>query len=603
MRRAVAAVLLLVVAVSVPVFGGTSPVSAAGETKRSGYWMLGSDGGVFAFGDARELGDQSSVLRVNPSFRGSPVKRHESVDLEPSPSGDGYWVLSNAGSIDAYGDARGRVSIDEGALTLNAGEQATSLSVTPSGNGLWVFTSQGRTITYGDARHLGDMSGTPLNGPVLDAVPTPLGNGYYMVGSDGGIFAFGDAAFHGSMGGKRLNAPVQSLVPDGDGTGYWLVASDGGIFAFNAPFRGSMGGQRLNKPVTGMVRFGDGYLMVGEDGGIFSFSDQPFFGSLGDRPPVRPIVSVAAFGATSLKAATSPSTSQPSATTSPEATTTTGGAAPPSTTTSTAPPPTTTTAPPTTTTTRPPGTDPSTGVPTYEYNCLGESETVRVWIYDRSVNAETWAVDNPCTNDWVVVGFSDGSDSAGSGRMLNVAPQMSFREPAAGWMTDRPGTEYVDVSGEPYTTCDVGSELWEIGPDTAGELELLAVCPTRGDERDLHYDGPLCFGRIPDHIGSARDDRWGNEDDDVNGDGYVTIYGGDGSDYWSSRDIDSGTFIDTWFCGGPGDDSASGWLEAIDGGDGNDRFSPSACGTSWRHPTIVNVEVVYPYDECPEGTP
>ncbi|MDQ1567755.1 MAG: hypothetical protein QOF96_2635, partial [Actinomycetota bacterium] len=111
---------------------------------------------------------------------------------------------------------------------------------------------------------------------------------------DGGIFAFGDAHFQGSMGGKKLNAAVQSLVPDGDGAGYWLVASDGGIFAFDAPFRGSMGDRKLNRPVTGMVRFGDGYLMVGEDGGIFNFSSGAFAGSLGANPPARPVVSVAA---------------------------------------------------------------------------------------------------------------------------------------------------------------------------------------------------------------------------------------------------------------------------------------------------------------------
>jgi hypothetical protein len=30
--------------------------------------------------------------------------------------------------------------------------------------------------------------------------------------------------------------------------------------------------------------------MVGADGGIFSFSDKPFVGSLGANPPLRPIV-------------------------------------------------------------------------------------------------------------------------------------------------------------------------------------------------------------------------------------------------------------------------------------------------------------------------
>jgi hypothetical protein len=34
--------------------------------------------------------------------------------------------------------------------------------------------------------------------------------------------------------------------------------------------------------------------MVGEDGGIFNFSDKPFSGSLGDRALAKPIVSVAA---------------------------------------------------------------------------------------------------------------------------------------------------------------------------------------------------------------------------------------------------------------------------------------------------------------------
>jgi hypothetical protein len=43
-----------------------------------------------------------------------------------------------------------------------------------------------------------------------------------------------------------------------------------------------------------MVPFGNGYLMVGEDGGIFNFSDRPFLGSLGASPPPSPIVAVAA---------------------------------------------------------------------------------------------------------------------------------------------------------------------------------------------------------------------------------------------------------------------------------------------------------------------
>jgi myo-inositol-hexaphosphate 3-phosphohydrolase len=257
------------------------PVQTA---NRSGYWMVGSDGRVYNFGDAKAYGDVSLAPGA------------QAVDLEPTPSGNGYWIVDDMGHIFARGDAR-TFGGDVDRSMLSSTEVITSISATKTGNGYWVFTNLGRAIPFGDAVFYGDMSKTKLNGPVLDSIPTASGKGYYMVGSDGGIFSFGDAVFMGSMGGKPLNKPVQSLVPDGDGSGYWLVASDGGIFAFDAPFKGSMGAIKLNKPVTGMVRYGDGYLMVGEDGGIFSFSSKKFAGSLGDNPPAKPITSVAVLDA------------------------------------------------------------------------------------------------------------------------------------------------------------------------------------------------------------------------------------------------------------------------------------------------------------------
>ena len=254
----------------------TPPTTSPPAPVRSGYWMLGVDGRVYAFGDAAFIGD-------------APVAGNPAVDLEDTPSGSGYWVTDAAGHVFAFGDA----PYLGGSPALARGEAVTSISGTPRGGGYWLFTDRGRVVPYGNAGHFGDMAATRLNGPVLDSVPTPSGNGYYLVAGDGGIFAFGDARFDGSMGGRPLNAPVQSLVPDADGRGYWLVASDGGIFGFEAPFYGSMGSTRLNRPVTGMVGFRDGYLMVAEDGGIFAFGNAPFHGSLGDRPPYHPVTSVA----------------------------------------------------------------------------------------------------------------------------------------------------------------------------------------------------------------------------------------------------------------------------------------------------------------------
>jgi hypothetical protein len=255
----------------------TTTTTAAGPPAATGYAMVDAGGRVHAFGDAPALGD-------------APVGAIPAVDVELTRTNRGYWVVDAAGHVFTFGDA----GYFGGAGALRPRETVTSLSATPDGSGYWLFTTAGRVLAFGTAPFLGDMSATPLNGPVLDSVPTPSGRGYYLVASDGGIFTFGDARFLGSMGGTPLNAPVQSLVPDLDGTGYWLVASDGGIFTFASPFYGSMGSVPLNRPVTGMVGGREGYLMVAEDGGIFTFGDVAFRGSLGDNPPPRPVVAVAA---------------------------------------------------------------------------------------------------------------------------------------------------------------------------------------------------------------------------------------------------------------------------------------------------------------------
>ena len=261
---------------------GVGPASVP-VAPRSGYWMAGSDGRVYAFGGVAERGEPAGRLGTA-----------QAVDLEPSPSLDGYWVTDSSGHVFAYGDARHFGDLQSDQLAMD--ERVTSMSATRTGTGYWLFTSRGRVFTFGDAPFLGDLAAHRLNGAIGDSAVTRSGQGYLMVGADGGIFAFGDARFLGSMGGTQLNAPVRAVVADPDGTGYWLVASDGGIFAFGAPFRGSMGGRPLNRPISGMVPYGNGYLMVAEDGGIFAFSDLPFAGSLGDRPPAHPVVAVAAAG-------------------------------------------------------------------------------------------------------------------------------------------------------------------------------------------------------------------------------------------------------------------------------------------------------------------
>jgi hypothetical protein len=79
--------------------------------------------------------------------------------------------------------------------------------------------------------------------------------------------------------------------------GYHLVAGDGGIFSFgDAGFAGSIGGHFLVQPVVGMAAThdGGGYWEVASDGGIFSYGTAHFFGSMGGQRLNSPIVGMAA---------------------------------------------------------------------------------------------------------------------------------------------------------------------------------------------------------------------------------------------------------------------------------------------------------------------
>ena len=241
----------------------------------SGYWMLGADGRVYAFGRAV----------------GYPGVVPGATAMVPRKDGTGYWITDAAGNVRAYGAA----SSFGGGPRLGRGERIITIATTNTDRGYWLFSNDGRSFAFGDAHLYGDMSGTPLNGPIVASAATPSGHGYYMVGSDGGIFAFGDAQFHGSTGHMHLNGRIVGMSPTPDHKGYWLVGSDGGVFAFKAPFRGSMGDKHLNQPVDGLVAFGNGYLMGAADGGVFNFSDRAFVGSLADNPPSAPIIGLAAF--------------------------------------------------------------------------------------------------------------------------------------------------------------------------------------------------------------------------------------------------------------------------------------------------------------------
>jgi ribosomal protein L24E len=197
----------------------------------------------------------------------------------------GYWMVGQDGGIFAYGDAP--FSGSTGGMKLN--KPIVGMASNPAGTGYWFVASDGGIFAFGDAKFFGSTGAMKLNKPIVGMAPTPTGQGYYLVASDGGIFSFGDARFRGSTGAMKLNKPIVGMAVAPNGRGYWLVASDGGVFAFGngARFFGSTGDIKLVQPIVGIVatNSNDGYWFVAADGGIFSFGDaRSFTPKLGGSP-------------------------------------------------------------------------------------------------------------------------------------------------------------------------------------------------------------------------------------------------------------------------------------------------------------------------------
>ncbi len=224
-------------------------VGMAATPDGAGYWLVGRDGGIFSYGDARFYGS-TGALHLN-----API-----VGMASTSDGKGYWLVARDGGVFNYGDAGFFGSA--GALTLNA--PVVGLAPTHDGGGYWLVASDGGIFSYGDARFAGSTGGLTLNAPIVGVSTTPDGGGYWLVGRDGGIFSYGDAQFSGSTGALHLNAPIVGMVAAPHG-GYWLAAADGGVFTYGtATYLGSLGGTALPAPVVGMAAApsGAGYWLV-----------------------------------------------------------------------------------------------------------------------------------------------------------------------------------------------------------------------------------------------------------------------------------------------------------------------------------------------------
>jgi hypothetical protein len=214
---------------------------------RQGYWLESSDGGVFAFGDAGFYGSLPGLgFAPAGSVRSAPKLSAPIVGMVPSADGGGYFMVSSDGGVFAFGDAH-----FAGSCPGIGGCQGSAVAVIPdaSGDGYWIVTNNGNVYSFGDAPYLGapGIQGSP----VTSAVRTPDGGGYWILLANGTVYNYGDAEYLGGASGFGGINPAAAIYATADGGGYWLASASGAVDSYGeAPNDGSMAASHLNAPIV-----------------------------------------------------------------------------------------------------------------------------------------------------------------------------------------------------------------------------------------------------------------------------------------------------------------------------------------------------------------
>jgi hypothetical protein len=247
------------------------------EPSDAGYWLVSSEGAVFARGSARFRGSATALSVTSPI-----------ADIAATSSGNGYWLVGADGGVFAFGDAH----FAGPRRALRPSAPIVGIAATPSGRGYWLVGADGGVFAFGDARYRGRPR--RLSALIVDVAATPSGKGYWIVGTDGRVLAFGDAKVRRPQRGARVGAPIVGMAVTPEGSGYWLVGADSRIYAFGDAKHVS----RRARPNAGVVGIaptpsGEGWWMPLAGGGVLAAGDARQLGPAGYRAPNDPITGIA----------------------------------------------------------------------------------------------------------------------------------------------------------------------------------------------------------------------------------------------------------------------------------------------------------------------
>lgn len=140
-----------------------------------------------------------------PPTPAPPQQRGGAVAIFSTRTGNGYYVVGSDGGVFCFGDARFFGSIPGLRPPIRLNAPIVDGAITPTGNGYYLVASDGGLFCFGDARFRGSMGGQRLNAPIVSMTVHPNG-AYWLLGRDGGVFSFG-APFAGSALGKVVFSP------------------------------------------------------------------------------------------------------------------------------------------------------------------------------------------------------------------------------------------------------------------------------------------------------------------------------------------------------------------------------------------------------------
>src|SRR6185437_14985412 len=111
---------------------------------------------VTAFGGAPKIASPKRPLAANL------------VGIAATPTGHGYWLASSDGGVYAFGDAKFHGSAAGRPLR----QPIVAIAATHSGRGYWLVAADGGVFTFGNARFYGALGKVQLKQPIVGIAPS-----------------------------------------------------------------------------------------------------------------------------------------------------------------------------------------------------------------------------------------------------------------------------------------------------------------------------------------------------------------------------------------------------------------------------------------------